>query len=1057
MLTAKALHGGVPCPALVEKRSCNMNACPIDCQLSNWLAWTTCSETCGEGIQGRTRVKLQSPSHGGMMCEELFQEKKCNAGPCPVHCIVSSWGGYSDCTASCGGGKQRRKRWVRTVAQHGGYTCPTLTHERSCNNMPCAIDCYVSAWRPWSDATVTCGTGCTQRRSREVERPVQYGGKPCPALTEQRECPKTPPACPIHCAVTPWSVWSECDQTCENGIQSRGRDVTVHAQYGGEPCPALHETKPCNNGPCPLNCVVSHWYEWSQCTSSCGVGYHTRLREVQQHPEHGGYLCPSLSEIRQCKVRECPRDCIMSMWSAWGTCDSSCGLGMQTRTRTVTTDTRWGGKECPPLSERRGCVTKECPIHCKIDDWSPWTTCSVTCGVDGTRSRRRTIRREAAHGGLPCPATLQTEDCASAVKCPVHCEITAWSKWSTCSTSCGTGSQRRTRSILKEPKYGGAACPEELYQFQPCNTMECPIDCVMSAFGPWDACSRSCGGGTHNRTRFVVTAARNSGAECGHLVETLPCETQPCPADCVLTSWSSFGECSASCGTGSRKRTRSVQSSPAYGGKSCATSLLELWHCNAGPCPVHCEVSAWSKFTECSTTCGTTGTRSRMRGIIAHAEHGGYVCPDLKQTEKCNIKKCPTPCEVSSWGQWSRCPTTCGKGSQSRARTVVQPEEAGGECPFTLSESRECNHPAKCPKDCHMTDWSEFSKCSRSCGSGVASRTRKIISQPVAGGKPCGGTQEFAACNNFECPTDCEMNPFSAWSACSKSCGGGKHFRLRTIKRADTAGGKRCPSLQHTASCNDFTCPVSKPGKSEPHPSCGVVKPKNYDSTYFSSDGMFLPPKNVAYFPQDAIQCCAAECNKEPNAVVRRDCHLGCSLWLHHSSLNWECVRWHDMLKAKCERDCTAARLWKENLKDTVPSTTRPGERQKRSGNHGSWKPKASTILWLTKESFTPTDEAHCKVGCQKYRTCMGVAPVADPQNELPKLSSHGYSAHKNPAVMPLKHCHGDCDHDGHCQSGFVCHQRDDKSPVPGCEGTPEEAMDYCARRADIAASAAAP
>jgi hypothetical protein len=79
--------------------------------------------------------------------------------------------------------------------------------------------------------------------------------------------------------------------------------------------------------------------------------------------------------------------------------------------------------------------------------------------------------------------------------------------------------------------------------------------------------------------------------------------------------------------------------------------------------------------------------------------------------------------------------------------------------------------------------------------------------------------------------------------------------------------------------------------------------------------------------------------------------------------------------------------------------------------------------------------------------------PTAAPATTTitPKLVSHGMSADQNPDVMPLEHCHGDCDNDGHCKTGYVCHQQDQKSPIPGCEGTPEEAMDYCVRTGDVA------
>jgi hypothetical protein len=63
---------------------------------------------------------------------------------------------------------------------------------------------------------------------------------------------------------------------------------------------------------------------------------------------------------------------------------------------------------------------------------------------------------------------------------------------------------------------------------------------------------------------------------------------------------------------------------------------------------------------------------------------------------------------------------------------------------------------------------------------------------------------------------------------------------------------------------------------------------------------------------------------------------------------------------------------------------------------------------------------------------------------ERPALVSHGYEADQNTDVMPLERCHGDCDHDGHCKAGFTCHQQNQRGPIPGCKGLPEEGMDYC-------------
>jgi hypothetical protein len=45
-------------------------------------------------------------------------------------------------------------------------------------------------------------------------------------------------------------------------------------------------------------------------------------------------------------------------------------------------------------------------------------------------------------------------------------------------------------------------------------------------------------------------------------------------------------------------------------------------------------------------------------------------------------------CDVSTWGDWSVCSTSCGRGMESRYRTVTPPH-IWSDCP-PQAESREC-------------------------------------------------------------------------------------------------------------------------------------------------------------------------------------------------------------------------------------------------------------------------------------------------------------------------------------------------------------------------------
>jgi len=54
--------------------------------------------------------------------------------------------------------------------------------------------------------------------------------------------------------------------------------------------------------------------------------------------------------------------------------------------------------------------------------------------------------------------------------------------------------------------------------------------------------------------------------------------------DCVLSDWSAFGDCSATCGGGTKERTRSNTTQAANGGAACS-ELSESRSCNTDGCP----------------------------------------------------------------------------------------------------------------------------------------------------------------------------------------------------------------------------------------------------------------------------------------------------------------------------------------------------------------------------------------------------------------------------------------------------------------------------------------
>ena len=422
--------------------------------------------------------------------------------------MVTQWGAWSTCSLTCGGGVRTRARSILVATAHGGAICPAGEDEGTCNSVPCAQDCVVNVWSSWSECSHSCGYG-SQKRARTVNTATNHGGKACPSLDEARVCFSGP--CPVHCDVSAWSSWQHCSASCGGGTKLRTRTVLTHAESGGYVCPELSQSAGCNTHACPVDCVVSVYGHWGPCSKSCGGGVHTRTREVTRAAAHGGVACPPVAEQGTCNEQPCALDCIVSVWSKWGACSTTCGDGAMQRTRVVVTTAQHGGKECPMLKEFTFCHMGPCPVHCDVSEWSDFSGCSRSCGA-GIRTRTRTVVNHAMHGGYVCPLLKEEVKCNDN-PCPVDCQLSLYSEWTTCSVTCGTGSRRRERTVSQASLHGGVACGE-LIETAVCNTTPCPVDCVVSSFSAWSSCTKTCGSGTMMRLRKIEQASAHAGKAC---------------------------------------------------------------------------------------------------------------------------------------------------------------------------------------------------------------------------------------------------------------------------------------------------------------------------------------------------------------------------------------------------------------------------------------------------------------------------------------------------------------------------------------------------------------
>merc|ERR1711907_146087 len=106
----------------------------LDCKMSSWGQWGECSAACGGGTQIRSRSILAAPKPGGKRCTPLVDSKKCNLQACERSCLVSEWSAYSRCS-NC---RQHRSRSVLRLSTNGRKkACGPLRQEKRCDSGAC--------------------------------------------------------------------------------------------------------------------------------------------------------------------------------------------------------------------------------------------------------------------------------------------------------------------------------------------------------------------------------------------------------------------------------------------------------------------------------------------------------------------------------------------------------------------------------------------------------------------------------------------------------------------------------------------------------------------------------------------------------------------------------------------------------------------------------------------------------------------------------------------------------------------------------------------------------
>ncbi|XP_069815842.1 SCO-spondin-like [Dendropsophus ebraccatus] len=850
------------CQCQDGKVTCDSSACSQNCRWSGWSQWTPCDQTCGSGVQERFRSPSNPPSaNGGTPCQGDTREVRECYTPCDNETSLfwSEWTAWTSCSRTCfydvdSTGVRRRFRHCNSS---GSLCGGESMQEEACDTSPCPVLGGWTSWGFWTECTATCDSG-VQTRSRSCSRPAPlHGGPECQGPHIQtRECNTQP-----------------CRDSCPSDMIYQ---TVEECRRGGGACPRL-----CLDQAAYVECSSS-CYEGCYCPEGLFLQNNSCVPRTECFCYHQGELllagetraldscnnCTCVSGEMMCGTELCPVDCGWSNWTPWSSCSRTCNVGTRRRYRSGTNPTAaFGGQPC----EGSNVAIEFCSLQpCKgaPGNWGPWSECSVPCG-GGYRNRSRVsivlsgiefstcnlrpctgeepgicpdgkVWRECAEGPSSC-ADLDSQDlnrtCQSGCYCregevllnnrcvaPNDCPCTedgawyepgdtvlrdcnnctclfgritncsqwtcdavdgswsSWTPWSECSASCRGGFQRRYRFCSKPPPSGdGRPCEGPDHEEQPCSLEPCPETGNWSVWSDWTDCTKSCGGGVRLRSRTCTNPTPSGGEDyCeGPSTEMEACQLLPCPespsptSNCSAITGSMYSSCTPACPRSCDEVIITQQ---------CSERCLPGCHCPPGKL-LAANGSSCVDPEDCTCLDLVTGER-RLPGETVPLGDGCNNCTCVSGTMSCTSAVCAVAGSWCEWSEWTPCSRTCGTEVVIRYRSCAcpRPRGSGEECENIQQyygdigvqlERRECPHPSFCPVNGIWGPWSPWSYCDACSGDSV--RSRQCNNPPARfGGSPCAGeSQQSQACrdNSTRC-SECGRGlvELPCGKLCPRSC-----------------------------------------------------------------------------------------------------------------------------------------------------------------------------------------------------------------------------------------------------------------------------------------------
>eukprot|EP00058_Branchiostoma_floridae_P020606 XP_002606096.1 hypothetical protein BRAFLDRAFT_88006 [Branchiostoma floridae] len=465
------------------------------------------------------------------------------------------------------------------------------------------VDGQWSEWGPWSDCSVGCGQGSNVRRRNCSDPAPRNGGWRCAGKpVEIKECTQNKKCSSGKDAkewMNIWSPWGQCQGDPYCSIGTRQRQMTCPS--GIEGCPRRTEA---GNGVVATSeefCTLPPCHGFQGKVSDLWINYQQFSLNLRFKTLSGDWI--PVEEVLS--INKTTVNGNWAAWSSWSDCTATCGDGVRTRDRTCTDPAPYGdGTECdgqgtevehcsiPPCIETDGSTrifnknsylrypspTHPSHVWRAFVRFFPYTGDGLLLWTENDVDNENVTKIELGlkEGLIVLKAIIGKEEVD-----------VFWEK----------PKSRNRVCTNPAPSHGGQVCTGPDREEKACEMTRCPDNDVeqpwqWQSWEIWQPCDRTCDMGYRQRRRGcmvnpnVEQANSDGNLNCvGRRMEIMECHVAECAVNGNWAAWSSWSDCTATCGDGVRTRDRTCTDPAPYGdGTECDGQGTEVEHCSIPPC-----------------------------------------------------------------------------------------------------------------------------------------------------------------------------------------------------------------------------------------------------------------------------------------------------------------------------------------------------------------------------------------------------------------------------------------------------------------------------------------